>query len=202
MINIKTILSVSVISLSLLFVGCGTSPKTQIYILNTIDQDTSVQETDAQSLVIKVGPVSIPDTLDQEPIVTRTGLNSLNADEYNRWSGNFQDDIQRTLGENISILLPNTQIVLGRETILVPIDYQVIINVREFYGQLGDSVILNASWTLAQKNKKKKVVVSKKIVLKEKTQGVEYRHYVAAQSRLLAKLSQKIADEIKKQFVK
>ena len=199
--HLQTILAALLISISLLLFGCGTSPKTQLYILNPIDRDTSVQKSDVQSIVIKVGPVSIPDTLDRQQIVTRIGSNELNADEFNRWSGDFQDDIQRILGENISILLPTSQIALGRETTLLPIDFQVIINVREFDGQLGGVVTLNADWTVARKGKKK-TVVAKKSVLQEKTNGTDYKDYVAAQSRLLAKLSQEIADEIGDQFNK
>lgn len=199
--KLQTILATSLISISLLLFGCGTSPKTQLYILNPIDRDTSVQKSDVQSLVIKVGPVSIPDTLDQQQIVTRVGPNALHADEYNRWSGDFQDDIQRILGENISILLPTSQVALGRETMLLPIDFQVVINIREFDGQLGGVVTLNANWTVARKGKKK-TVVAKKSVLQETTNGTDYKDYVAAQSRLLAKLSQEIADEIGDQLNK
>jgi len=199
--NLQTILAALLISISLLLVGCGASPKTQLYILNSIDRDTLAQKLEVQSIVIKVGPVSIPDTLDQEQIVTRVGSNALRADEYNRWSGDFQDDIQRILGENISILLPSSQVALGRETMLLPIDFQVIINVREFDGQLGGVVTLNANWTVARKGEKK-TVVAKKSVLQEKTNGTDYKDYVAAQSRLLAKLSQEIVDEIEDQLNK
>ena len=199
--KLQTILSALLISITLFLAGCGTSPKTQIYILNTIDRDISVPASDAQKIIIKVGPISIPDTLDQEPIVTRTGSNTLLADEYNRWSGNFQKDIQRILGENISILLPNSQMILGRETALLADDFQVIINVREFDGELAGVVTLNVDWTVARKGKNKTITV-KKSVLQENSSGTDYASYVATQSRLLAKLSEEIADEIRGQLNK
>ncbi len=189
-----TILSALLIS-SLLLVGCGTSPKTQIYILSSIERDTT-PIMDAQNVVIKVGPVSIPDTLDKAPIISRIDSNSLLADDYNRWSGDYRDDIQRIIGENLSILLPKSHIALGQETMLLPEDFQVIINIREFYGQLGGSVTLNVGWTVARKGKNKSITV-KKSVLQENTSGVDYASYVAAQSRLLAKLSQEISNTIK-----
>lgn len=189
-----TILSALLIS-SLLLVGCGTSPKTQIYILSSIERDTT-PIMDAQNVVIKVGPVSIPDTLDKAPIISRIDSNSLLADDYNRWSGDYRDDIQRIIGENLSILLPKSHIALGQETMLLPEDFQVIINIREFYGQLGGSVTLNVDWTVARKGKNKSITV-KKSVLQENTIGVDYKDYVAAQSRLLAKLSQEISNTIK-----
>lgn len=197
--KLHTLLSVLLIAVTLLFAGCGTSPKTQIYILNTIDRDTSAAALDVQSLVIKVGPVSIPSSLDQQPIVTRIGANALQEDEYNRWSGDYQRDIQRIMGENITILLPGSQLILGRELTLLPVDFQVIINVREFDGKLGGVVTLNANWTVARKDKKKSAV-AKKSVLQENTAGASYQDYAAAQSRLLARLSQEIADEIRGQL--
>jgi hypothetical protein len=60
-------------------------------------------------------------------IVSRSGENSLIVDEFNRWGGDFQSDIQRVIGENISILLPTDQVILSQEIVLLPIDYQVLV---------------------------------------------------------------------------
>ena len=124
-------------------------------------------------------------------------------DEFNRWGGDFQSNIQRIIGENISILLPTDQVILSSEVSLVSADFQVVINVREFDGQLGGHVTLNADWTVTHKGKdKEKPVLAKKSVLQESTNGSDYQAYVAAQSRLLAKLSQEITDKIRRQLNK
>ena len=60
---------------------------------------------------------------------------------------------------------------------------------------------MNADWTVARKSKDK-TVISKKSVFQENTDGADYQAYVAAQSRLLEKLSQEIADEIRRQLTK
>ncbi len=196
-----TSISLLLISLTLLFSGCGFSPDAKVYILNVIDQDPSLPalKMEGHSVAVKVGPVSLPDTLDQPLIVTRTGQNTLAVDEFNRWSGDFQSDILRILGENISILLPTKQVFLSQEIMLLPVDFQVIVNIRKFDGKLGESVILNADWTVIRKGKHK-FVIAKKSVLQENTNGSDYPAYVATQSRLLAKLSQIIADEIRNQL--
>lgn len=199
--NNRTIISLSLISLTWLFSGCGSSPNAKIYILNAMDRDTSVStlKVEHHNVAVKVGPVSIPDTLDQSLIVTRSGPNMLVVGEFNRWGGDLQSDIQRVIGENISILLPTKQVTLSQEIMLLPVDFQVIVNVRKFDGTLGGVVTLNADWTVARKGKETSVMV-KKSVLKENADGVDYQSYVAAQSRLLAKLSQEIADEIRGQL--
>ena len=197
------ILSSFLVTTVLAITGCGSSPNAKFYILNTVDRNVSVSEAAIQehSIAVKVGPVSIPDTLDHSQIVTRSGQNMLVLDEFNRWGGDFQSDIQRIIGENISILLPTDQVILSSEVSLLPTDVQVVINVREFDGQLGGMVTLNADWTVTYKGKEK-TVMAKKSVLQENTDGSDYQAYVAAQSRLLAKLSQAITDEIRRQLSK
>ena len=201
--NNNTILSIALISLTMLFAGCGSSPNAKLYILDAMESSHSIpaMTVEGHSVVVKVGPVSIADTLDQSQIVTRTGPNMLVADEFNRWSGDLQSNITSVIGENISTLLPTDQVILSQEIALLPIDFQVLVNVREFDGTLGGVVTLNADWTVAAKGKDK-TVVSKKSVLQENADGTDYQAYVAAQSRLLQKLSQEITAEIRKQLIK
>ena len=195
------ILSSTLVTVALAIAGCGSSPSAKFYILNTVDRHVSVSAAPMQdhSIAVKVGPVSIPDTLDHSQIVSRSGENMLILDEFNRWGGDFQSNIQQIIGENISILLPTDQVVLSSEVSLVPTDFQVVINVRELDGQLGGIVTLNADWTVTHKGKEK-TVMAKKSVFQESADGSDYQAYVAAQSRLLAKLSQEITDEIRKQL--
>ena len=196
--NKKLVITMTVCSLFLFIAGCGSSPPSRFYTLNAIPRAAAVPTTTDvnTSVSIKVGPVSIPDTLDQSQIVTRTGPNALELNEFNRWGGDLQTDFQRILGENISILLPTDHVVLYQEIILVPVDFQVIVNVREFEGELGGTVTLNADWSVVHLSKEKSVV-ARKSVFHENMKSKEYQDYVAVQSQLLAKLSREISDEIR-----
>jgi len=178
--------------------GCGSSPSARFYILNTMERSTSTSPLtiEGHNVVVKVGPVSIPDSLDHLQIVTLSGQNQLRLDEFKRWGGDFQDSIQRVLAENISLLLPTDQVYLFQETALMPVDFQVMVNVREFYGELAGVVKLNADWTVVYHGREK-AVIAKKSVLQENTTGAGYQAYVAAQSQLLARLSQEIAAAIR-----
>ena len=199
--NKHAILSWVLVAITLATAGCGSSPVAKLYILNAIDRDISVPAvaTAERSIAVKVGPISIPDSLDQSQIVTRSGANMLVLDEFNRWGGDFRNDFQRILGENISILLPTDHVILNQEVTPLPVDFQVIVNVRKFDGKLGGIVILNADWTVVRQGKEK-TVMAKKSVLQENTDGADYQAYVATQSRLLTKLSQEITDEIRRQL--
>lgn len=184
--------------LVLLVSGCGSSPDSRFYTLSALPREassTAAAQGNA-TVSVKVGPVTIPDTLDQSQIVTRSGPNELHLNEFNRWGGDLQTDFQRILGENISILLPTDHVVLYQEIILSPVDFQVIVNVREFDGRLGGMVTLNADWSVVKVGNEKSVV-ERKSVLHDHTDSSDFQGYVAAQSRLLAMLSRQISDEIR-----
>ncbi len=197
----KSVFLITVCSVFISLSGCGSSPDSSFYTLNAIPRDASPLSTveSNTAVSVKVGPVTVPDTLDQSQIVTRTGPNELELNEFNRWGGDLQTDFQRILGENISILLPTDHVVLYQEIILSPVDFQVIVNVREFEGQLGGAVTLNADWSVIKLGKEKSVA-ERKSVLHENTDSSDFPGYVAAQSRLLAKLSRQISDEIRKKM--
>lgn len=185
----------------LLFVclsGCGTSPDSKFYRLNTLAQDPLYPAYDARQLAVKIGPLTIPESLDQSQIVTTTGANQLKLAEFHRWGGNLQGEIQRIIGQNISILLPTQRIVLDQEFSKLPIDFQLFVNIREFTGELGGEVTLNVDWTLVDLRDKKKqnIVIAKKSVLVAQSNSADYSAYVTALSGLLTQFSGELVDAI------
>ena len=196
--NKKIIYTSLLMAITLNIASCGSSPKAKFYIMNTLERDLS-SNTNSKQVAIKLGPVTIPETLLRPQIVTRSNANMLLLNEFNRWGGDFQEDFQRIVGENLSILLATDHVTLSQDITPLESDYQVTINVRQFDGMLGGRVTLNADWTIANQPKNTQVI-AKKSVLHEKTSGIDYQDYVAAQSRLLAKLSQEISAAIQKQL--
>ncbi len=196
--NKKIICTSLLMVITLNIAGCGSSPKAKFYIMSTLERDLS-SHTNSKQVAIKLGPVTIPETLLRPQIVTRSNANMLLLNEFNRWGGDFQEDFQRIVGENLSILLATDHVTLSQDITPLESDYQVTINVRQFDGMLGGSVTLNADWTIANQSKNTKVI-ARKSVLHENTNGIDYQDYVAAQSRLLAKLSQEISAAIQKQI--
>ncbi len=189
------------IGLILSMTGCGSSPAAKFYTITALDRNlvTPALIKTGKDITVRIGPVTIPDTLQKPQIVSRTGENMLVLDEFNRWGGDLQSDFQRILGENISILLPTEHIILNQELTPLPVDFQVIVYVREFDGKLGGVVTLNADWTVVHL-KSESTGKSEKSLLQENTEGARYQEYVSAQSRLLAKLSHEIANEISRQL--
>lgn len=184
--------------MSLGIISCGSSPTARFYALNAIARNPRPPVAIIPLRTkVKLGPITIPDTLDQPKIVSRSGSNRVIMNEFNRWGGDFQSELLRILGENISILLPTEQVILSNDYATLPYEFQVIVNIRKFDGKLGGTVTLNADWIVIRQGKQKPII-AKKSILEEQTDAVDYQAYVETQSHLLARLSQEISNEIRK----
>ena len=52
-----------------------------------------------------IGPIKIPEYLNQPKIVTRKGPNELTLAEFDRWAERLKDNLTRVLAKNLSNLL-------------------------------------------------------------------------------------------------
>ena len=96
--------------IALVGAGCtGKTPQAVYYTLNvTKDADAALQATvPPQDILVGIGSVNFPDELDRSSIVTRTGLNRLEINEFHRWGGSLKKNFTRVVVENISILMKN-----------------------------------------------------------------------------------------------
>ena len=88
---------------ALLVTACSSStPKAEFYTLSSISStrpDATIT-TAGQPVAIGVGPVNIPKILDRPQIVTRTGPNKLQIDEFHRWAGRLDEDFARVLADS------------------------------------------------------------------------------------------------------
>ncbi len=148
-------------------------------------------------LVIGMGPVEVPEYLNQTEIVTRISPNEVRADEFSRWAEPLEKNISRTLAENLSSLLCVRRIVIfpwRRQTV---VDYRIDMHVIRMDGMLGKSALLDVSWSIADgTDRKKSPLFTKRSSYKESTGGEDYEAFVSAQSRNLASLSREIAEAI------
>jgi uncharacterized lipoprotein YmbA len=147
-------------------------------------------------MAIGVGPIKLPEHLDRPQIVTRSSSNQLRLAEFDRWAGPLQDDFSRILAENLSILLSTDRVSLYPWRRSVPIDFQVVVDVTRFDGELGGNALLIARWSVFR-GRDKKVLFMERSRISETSRAQDYEAIVAAQSRALGQLSREIADAIK-----
>ena len=97
--------------------------------------------------------------------------------------------------ENLGILLADRRVSVMSDNLAVEPACVVAVAFNRFDGRLGESVWLNAAWTLRDPKGKRTLAV-KSSMLQEKVLGPGYAELVAAQSRALAALSREIAADL------
>ena len=178
--------------------GGGTQQRAKFYMLNSLYSSKAAMETEIARdvLSIGVGPVQLPQYVNRPQIVTRISRNELEVDEFARWGEPLKDNFSRVLAENISVLLSTDRVFVYPWNWTAPIDYQVVIDVTRFDGAVGGDVSIRARWTLLGDDGEK-VLLRKNSSLSIRADASTYEALVSAQSRMLADLSNEIAEEIK-----
>jgi hypothetical protein len=156
---------------------------------------------DSQSVIVRIGPVEIPDYLDRPQIVTRTAVNELSLGDFDLWGGSLRTDIERVLVENLSVLFAKDHIsVVGWKSRYSTVG-SVPVRLDRFDAVPGDTVVLRARWGIHGKDGKM-LGVPRDMMVTKPVKGFGYGNVVAAMSDALADLSQDMAVGIKSAVVK
>ncbi len=184
---------------TLLLIGCGGSTqRVEFYTLNPLTGIQAKANTPLadQKLSIGVGPVEIPEILDRPQIVTRSGPNKLNIDEFHRWAGRIDESFAQVLAQNISSLLGTDQVaVYPWQTDFKP-RYRIALKISYFEGQWGKDVLLEATWSVTSRQSQQTHGMRKSVINEPLSPEPDYEALVAAHSRAIARLSREIAKEI------
>jgi uncharacterized lipoprotein YmbA len=184
--------------LLIIYVGCASSPSSRFYLLSSLSGSSAEDKPSSEDrcVSIGIGPIEIPDYLNQPQIVTRFTPNEIKLAEFERWAEPLKDNLTRVLAQNLSSLLCVKEITFFPWRRGIPLDYRVVMRVIRFDGTLGGDVFLEAWWTVFSGDGKT-VLLSKKSSFSEPTAGGDYKALVAAQSRTLEALSRDIAQTIR-----
>lgn len=188
------------IVMAILITGCATSPTYTFYTLTamqTADPAPQVVYRSNDATTISVSPVSFPSYLDRPQIVTRPTAHTLAIHEFRRWGGSLEADFVRILGENLSILLDTQRVFLPQQKAPIAIDYRIAIDIKQFDGNPGEQVVLDADWMIIAQANKERVVI-RKSVIRETVKSRDYEALVSAKSQAVEKLSREIADILRK----
>jgi uncharacterized lipoprotein YmbA len=147
------------------------------------------------NLAVGVGPLQIPKIIDRPQIVTRRGPNKIEVDEFHRWAGSVYEDFLRAVTMNLSALLQSSLVLTYPWEEYFEPDYRVYMEVHQFDGLPGQYAQLDITWTIIGRDDRR-ILLVKKSSLKEPAPGADFTVFVAAKSRLLAKLSRQIAQGI------
>jgi uncharacterized protein len=179
--------------------GCvGSSAPARLYVL-TPGPEATVDPPGIQGpcgLALGVGPVQLPDLLDQAQIVTRRHADEINRAEFDRWAEPLTDSVPRVLAEDLAALLKTERIAIFPWDPEQTVRYQIVVDVQRFDGTLGGEVVLDARWRILAADGTERAV--RRSVLTQPTGGPGYETVVAAMSRALMGLSREIAATLDK----
>jgi uncharacterized protein len=177
--------------------GCARTQQSRFYALNPISETiiSTPPNLSMNGKNIGIGRVEIPSHLDRSQIVTQKGPNQIHLAEYDRWALNLRENIKSVIAENLSTLLPDSNVYILPWRGMRPIHYQVTIRIMRFDTFPGESVFLDARWVLLGED-------DRQIFLEQGSQiqlplpGEEYDDIVSVQSHALGELSREIAEAI------
>ncbi len=176
--------------------GCwpAASPEAHFYQLSAIQAEKPAGLP--RALHLGIGPVHLPDTLERPQIVTRTGNNELLLAEYHRWGGSLREEVARVLTEDLGQLLPGAVLESYPWRHGNLLTHRVEVNVLRFDGVLGQEADLEAQWSIWSGHGEK-LLLSRTTRLREPISTPDYPALVAAQSRLLGRLSREVAETLR-----
>ena len=175
----------------------GATSPVEFYTLNSvIETPTTAQFAGAdQDLAIGVGPMVIPKTIARPQIVTRTGPNRLEVDEFHRWAGSLREDFMRALTANLAVLLKTDQVTAYPwEDYFRPV-YRIFLDVHRFDGELGNRMVLDITCTITDREGRRSLFVHKSRI-EEPLSDKDFGSLVSAKNDTIATLSRQLAQII------
>jgi len=143
------ILSIAVFALALN--GCisiADSPVPRQYMPHSLAaQETNKFDYPSKG-IIGIGPVRIPEYLNRPQMVIREKNNLYTFSQFDRWAEPLDTVILRLLDDGVSTMLVNADTVKFSWSILVPVKYQVTVDVIQMESELDGDLRLSARWNI------------------------------------------------------
>lgn len=172
--------------------ACGTSPKTNFYVLSTERVEPGELTS---SLGIGLWKVALPVLLDRPEIVTREGENKVFYADFHQWAGGLDNNITLSIGRELSRRLKTDRLSISPWRAHKINDYQVKVYIYRFDGELGGDVVAKGTWNLLN-GEGDKELRREAFSYKARVNGKEHVDMVATLGQLTAQLAGTIAEAI------
>ena len=176
------------VSLLVLLAACGSSPKTDFYMLNTDQGDFKEAANTATGPAIGVWQIKLPDYLDRSELVTRDNKYQITIADFSWWAGNMDTNATLLIAAEMSKGLLSNRVLASPWESYRKHDYQVKIRLERFDGALGGEIVLRGVWSLLDADGLNEISGE---VFEFKANAVDatYKEMVATMSQLLVQLS-------------
>jgi len=176
--------------------ACSGSTPTRFYMLSSVADPAPLGASSTVStLVIALGPVSVPSYVDRPQIVTRESANAVQLGTFDHWAGALEDMIPRVLADDLAARLPGDRIVSFPRAVAPTFDYRVAVDLGRFDVNSEGEAVIAASWQIYGPADRKTLTI-RETTVQTQAMGQSYEQRVAALSRGLGDLSNAIAQDV------
>jgi hypothetical protein len=177
-----------------LVAACGSSPKTEFYMLNG-DDGSVMQANTSEGPAVGVWTVVLPEVLDRSEMVTRENQYKIKIADFSWWASALDQNMTLTIVVQLSQHLQSNRVVTSPWPTYVKNDYQVVILVSRFDGELGGEVVLKGLWQILD-GEDDKPLGKQVFELKTNTADSTYQSMAEAMSQLTVQLAEQLTDGI------
>ena len=177
--------------LCLILAACGAGPKS--YYMLSADGPTPTQGGQG----IGVGPVMISGYIDRPNLVLQEQPNQIAIASDHLWAAPLDTSIARVTATNLGRRVGTSDVRVYPWQRDGGLRHQVTIDVREFHGTADGHAVMEAGWRVFALPERR-LVASRTFTGREPLELDGYQPLVAAQSRLLSRMADDIANAIKR----
>jgi len=143
-----------------------------------------------------IGPVSVAEYIDRPNLVIQSEANSLSVAEDHRWAGDLSASVARVTAANLGRRLGTGNVRVYPWQRDDEISQQVVIDIRQLHGSADGFAVIEAGWRVYSLPDRK-LKASRTFVDREPLERDGYQPLVAAQSKLLSRMADSIAKEMR-----
>lgn len=177
-----------------------TLPPPDLHVLSSLPRETATgpgSPAAARGPAVGVEQANIPEYLDRPEIVTRSGANTIQVSQGDRWGQRLQGDVTRVVADNLRGLLPSDNVFVLPLRRREQLTYTVTLDITSFERDASGDAVLNAYWSvLDAQTEAERAGARARYVEPLEGEGIEAT--VAAMNRALNALSRDIAAGIKR----
>ena len=167
---------------ALLLGACSGSVDSRYYLLSPVPPSDNPA---AGGKAVVVSSIRLPGVLDRPELVVRTGAETVNILEFDRWAEPLDQMVPRVLGQDLSSRLPNA--APGGS------DRRVQVVIDEFMTDETGSARLIGKWWALEQDQTSPIKQEHRFALTTSTSGSQGKQLAAALSTLLGQLADDIA---------
>lgn len=151
--------------LALALGGCvaiSNSPTPRFYALQAMDESQANEKFNIpSSVIIGIGPVTVPEYQNRPQIVTQDTNNLLAFAQFDRWGEPLDLALLRLISANLSVMLPGATLEISPWNLAIPVKYQVILDVVRLESRLDNDLSFTVQWSVIDLENKKMMLTKR-----------------------------------------